>query len=45
MSHTNLENEIEVHEGNDWLGIFFAVLAGIIVATIIVACSYRLSVT
>lgn len=44
MKHTNLTDEIDAHEGNDWLGIFFATLAGLIVATIIVdvATGYQL---
>jgi hypothetical protein len=36
MKHTHLSNEIEQHEGNDWLGMCFAIAGGLIVATIIV---------
>ncbi len=44
MKHTHFNDEIEVHKGNDWLGMFFAVLAALVVATIIVdvATGYQL---
>jgi hypothetical protein len=36
MKHTNLDDEIEVHKGTDWLGIFFATVAAIFLAILIV---------
>jgi hypothetical protein len=31
MKHTHLSDEIEQHEGNDWLGMCFAIAGGLIV--------------
>ncbi len=36
MKYTHLKNEIDAHEGNDWIGMFFAGLAALFVATIII---------
>ena len=36
MKHTHLTDEIDAHEGNDWIGMFFAVLAALVVATLII---------
>ena len=37
MQHTNFDNEIDAHQGNDWLGMLFATIAGFIVAVIIIS--------
>jgi hypothetical protein len=34
--HTHFLNEIDAYEGNVWLGMFFATIAGLIVAVIII---------
>jgi hypothetical protein len=37
MRHTNFNQEIDAHEGNDWLGMFFATIAALVVAGMVIA--------
>lgn len=37
MKYSHIENEIDAHTGNDWLGMFFAGLAALVVAVMVIA--------
>ena len=43
MSHTHLTDEIDAHTGNDWIGMFFAIIAAPVVAVMVIALVNTLS--
>jgi len=43
MRHSNFKDEIYTYEGNDWLGMFFATLAALVVAVMVIALVNTLS--
>lgn len=43
MRHSNLKDEIYTYEGNDWLGMFFAGLAALVVAVMVIVLVDKLT--